>query len=459
MLEGHSLRIEGAGAAKDYAAHLLAGLGAEIHAAPGPADLPPALEWARSGAMWLTGTAEVPRLAPGPLASCARGALDALRALAPTAALPDDGAALLGERAACLGYARRGRIAPSGSCRLLRCADGWIALNLPRAEDRASLPAWLEREAAPASQDAWDFAAQGVAERPAQALLERAGWLGLAAACAAPPPAEPPPWLRWSAPGTPGAGRRGPLVLDLSALWAGPLATELLAALGARVVKLESLRRPDGARQGPQEFFDLHNASKQSIAFDLGSARGRAQLAALARRVDCIVESARPRALAQLGLDAEAWLAESAGRSWLSLTGYGRGDPPPGRVAFGDDAAVAAGLALATGDADGPLFCGDAIADPLAGLHAALAIAASWRAGGGHLLDLSLCDVAAHAAGFAPACREPGRVVACGGGFAVECDGRREPVSAPRARRPRRAARALGADSASLLTELGVAAC
>ena len=95
-------------------------------------------------------------------------------------------------------------------------------------------------------------------------------------------------------------------------------------------------------------------------------------------------------------------MAARAGRVWLSITGYGRGDAAPGRVAFGDDAAVAAGAAHAVADADGPLFCADAIADPLTGLHAALAAWACWRAGGGALLDVSLCGVTAHALAFAP---------------------------------------------------------
>jgi crotonobetainyl-CoA:carnitine CoA-transferase CaiB-like acyl-CoA transferase len=449
MLERRSARIAGHGAARDYAARLLESLGAEVGRAPGPADLPAALEWARSGAMSLTGTADgTPRPAPGPLASCARGALEALRALAPWSdALPGDGAALLGERAACFGYARAGRVAPSGSCRLLRCADGWIALNLARDDDRASLPAWLERDADPHT-DAWTFAERRVAERSAVDLVARAGWLGLAVAEATSPPDPTPPWHRWRAVGARGARawddpRRAPLVLDLSALWAGPLAGELLAAAGARVVKVESVRRPDGARSGPRDFYDLCNGAKPCVALDLGSARGREQLAALVRRADCILESARPRALSQLGLDAEAWLAEAPGRTWVSITGYGREDhPAPGRVAFGDDAGVAAGLALTTGGDDAPLFCGDAIADPLAGLHAAVAAAASLRAGGGHLLDVALRDVTAHAAAFRPSRDEQAALLSC--------------VSPPRARRPARAARPLGADTASILAELGV---
>ena len=443
MLDGRHVRIAGQGCASAWAAHLLASLGADVARAAGPDDLPAALEWARSGAMALTGPADGPaRAAPGPLASTARGALAALRALALDAeALPDDGAALLGERAACFGYTRRGRIAPSGTCRLLRCADGWIALNLARDEDRASLPAWLEREG-DACDDFWEFATKGVALRSADELALRAGWLGLAAAHAALPPDVPPAWLRWAVHGEARASAaHAPLVLDLSALWAGPLAAELLAATGARVVKIESVRRPDGARLGPPDFYALCNARKVSVALDLASARGRAQLEALARRADVVIESARPRALAQLGLVAAQWLAEAPGRTWLSLTGYGRDDPSPGRVAFGDDAGAAAGLAVATGGADDPLFCGDAIADPLAGLHAALAVQASLCAGGGHLLDVALRDVCAHAAAF----RTPEDVAM-----------RADVVSPPRARRPLRGARPLGADTAAVCAELGV---
>src|SRR5439155_9478909 len=102
-------------------------------------------------------------------------------------------------------------------------------------------------------------------------------------------------------------------------------------------------RRPSGARAGAAAFYDLLNARKRSAVLDFGDARDAALLAALLASADMLIESARPRALAQLGVDAEAFVAARAGRVWLSITGYGRGDPAPGRVAFGDDAAVAAG--------------------------------------------------------------------------------------------------------------------
>jgi hypothetical protein len=77
---------------------------------------------------------------------------------------------------------------------------------------------------------------------------------------------------------------------------------------------------------------------------------------------------------------------------WVSITGYGRREPEGNWIAYGDDAAAASGLAAATGDPDAPLFCGDAIADPLTGLHAAVAALAHLRAGEGALLELALRD-------------------------------------------------------------------
>jgi hypothetical protein len=433
--------LRGDGASARHADALLARLGVRAQRRDGPEEASPAALWARSGAMALTGHADGPPLpAPGPLAACAEGALAALRALAPRAPLPRDGAALLGEHAACFGYTRNGRTSAGGSCRLLRCADGWVALNLARPEDAAALPALFECDA---EGDAWRMAERELARRPGQEWVERARWLSIPLASAGPQVRPAPDWLRVERRGArgPADAAARPLVVDLSSLWAGPLCTSLLADVGARVLKVESATRPDAVRQGNPRLFDLLNAGKRSVVLDLGDGAGRRALHALCDRADVVVEATRPRALLQLGVDAETWLAARPGRVWLSLTGYGRRDAAPGRVAFGDDAAVAAGLAAATGADEGaPLFCADAIADPLAGLHAAVALWASWRLGGGVLLDLSLCDVAAHALAFdAPL---------------GACD---ESAATPRARPPSARARPFGADTRAVLRELCIA--
>jgi len=453
--------IPGRGAGADYAAHLLRSLGAQVTRRDAPADPHPALDWAQSGAMYLTGYPErPPQLAPGPLASCARGAVAALDALVP-GGVALDGPALLGEHATASALHRRGQVSPGGRCRLLRTADAWIAVNLARADDVASLGAWLGP--APGSErmdDPWEFVAARVAERRADEVVDRGRLLGLPVSVAAAPPPRPPRWLRIAAAGPTRvrATNEPPLVVDLTSLWAGPLCGHLLTRSGARVLKLESPQRPDGARSGPQPFFDLLNGGKASLAIDFATDAGRQRLHRLLRRADIVLESARPRALRQLGLEAETIVVDAPGKVWVSITGYGRREPEANWVAFGDDAAAAAGLAVATGTPDAPIFCGDAIADPLAGLHAAVAALAAWRSGHGALLDVSLRDVSAHACAFpadsAAASVEPSDAstdawrVFAGADSAV--------VAPPRIRPSPVAAPALGADTHPVLTELGI---
>jgi hypothetical protein len=437
--------------AAQHAAALIAPFELSFDTAGDPAlCAAPAERWAACGAMWLTGHGSgPPRPVHGPLASCADGALTALRGLARTWDGPTDGAALLGERAAIAGLRRAGRISAGGSCRLIRAADGWLAANLARPDDLRLVPAWLEREP---DEDAWVSLGRAAPLRARDEWIERARWLGLAVAPATAPAAAERTPVVIQALGEPliHHSRSEPLVLDLSALWAGPLCGHLLKCAGARVVKVESWQRPDGARAGPPAFFDLLNAGKRSVALDLGAASGRAALRQLLDRADIVIESSRPRALAQLGIDAAGWVAEAPGRSWVSLTGYGRPEPYGNWVAFGDDAAVAAGLAWAV-DAheERPLFCGDAIADPLGGLHAAVAALGSWRAGGGHLLDVSLRDVCAHALAAGPA--DSVEVIPVDDGWEIVHEGRHTRVAPPRARRARETARVLGADTETVL--------
>jgi crotonobetainyl-CoA:carnitine CoA-transferase CaiB-like acyl-CoA transferase len=188
-----------------------------------------------------------------------------------------------------------------------------------------------------------------------------------------------------------GVASESPLVVDLSSLWAGPLCASLLRLLGCRVVKVEDPRRPDGARRGPTALFDLLNAGAESEVVDLAGDRGRERLRELVLAADVVIEGSRPRALRQLGIEAEEVVAQSERLTWVSITGYGREHE---RVGFGDDTAVAGGLV-----ADG-CFVGDAIADPLTGVHAALAGWAGVCRGGGWLVDVPLARVAATAAGL-----------------------------------------------------------
>lgn len=366
--------------------------------------------------MWLTGRrAGPPLVCPVPLASCADGALFALAAVAGATdrRLPA-GAGLLAERAALSGDARKGRIAPGGICRLLDCADGRIALSLARAEDWASLPAWLDSgeplhaespsHGSPGSDAAWDAVAAAVARRRVDDLVERGRLLSLAIAADRLPTDSAAAWFEVDCeqPGAVHDPRPRPLVIDLSSLWAGPLCTHLLAMLGANVVKVESVARPDGARAGNPAFYDLLNHGKSSVALDFRAADGRDMLRRLLEAADIVVEASRPRALLQLGIDPAAHCDAGRALTWISLTGHGRRPPEGDWIAFGDDAAVAAGLGTVMQRAtDEPFFCGDAIGDPLAGMHAALAAMWSWRRGGARRISISLRGVVAHCLGFA----------------------------------------------------------
>lgn len=460
-LAGLRVASGGRGHASDYARQLLGSLGAESDPlCDDEADEHPALAWRRSGLMALTGRAGgTPRMCPLPLTACADGALAALAALGDgLRAPPGSGATLLGIRARFAGLARQGISSPGGTCRLLPCRDGHIAINLARPDDWAMMPAWLES----AYATDWPAIAAKMSRWSAAQLLERARLLGLAAAVSAVP--EPSPWFELDQLGLPAAprprhpGAERPLVVDLSSLWAGPLCGQLLRELGAHVVKVESSARPDGARRGPAPFFDLLNAGKASVQLDLASPTGRDRLRQLIDRADIVIEASRPRALRQMGIHAEEWLAGRAGRSWLSITGHGRRGDAADWVAFGDDAGVGAGLSELMHRATGErLICGDAIGDPLTGLHAALAAWASWRAGGGHLLALSLDAVLRHCVSFG-APQSDDVLHERHTRWTRVARSRRNIAPAPICFAPQSRARPLGADTAAVLSNLGLRA-
>ena len=328
------------------------------------------------------------------------------------AAVRADPAELLTGRAGLAGFHRAGRVSAGGATRLLRSADGWCAVTLSRPEDAASVPAILGAlgmdglAATVAAAQTWRALETAAARRPACELAGAAQLLGVPAAALPdqPVPVQPVPGRKdpgwpaspvteesssWSPAGTPwrvtriaapspAARLAGNVVADLSTMWAGPLCAHLLGLAGADVIKVESPSRPDGARSGDRRFFDWMHAGHRSLAVDFRTESGRAELAALLGVADIVIESSRPRALANLGLAPEA-ITHPDGQVWLSITGYGRTQPD--RVAFGDDAAVAGGLV--GWDGCEPVFCADAIADPLTGVCGALAVAGRWpRAAG-----------------------------------------------------------------------------
>jgi hypothetical protein len=284
-----------------------------------------------------------------------------------------------------LALAEPGRVSPNGACRLVRAADGWIAVNLAREEDRELIPAWLE--------GGTDI--EAAAARPWRRLVADAQLLGLPVAGVGEigEGALQAPRLRMSAPG---ARPDRSKVVDLSALWAGPMCGAILAAAGAQVTRVESLSRPDPTRTHTPEFFRRLNGMKAEVALDLATSQGKAALRALVLGADVVITSARARGLRSLGLDPQEILAARPGLVWVAITGYGLFGEGAMRVAFGDDAAAAGGLVRWT--AEGPEFLGDALADPVTGLAAAVGALEALAEGGGALVDAAMARCAAGAA-------------------------------------------------------------
>lgn len=369
-----------------------------------------ARRWAASGAMALTGTADGPAdIRPARVAL----AMDGLAAdIGRTSSMVGnrievDGAALLGERAAIAGLTRRGAVSCGGACRLLHTADGaTVAVSLAREDDWQLLPALFALVGAtyaepPAEGDGWLEVGAAVGGVEAGDLIAGAVELGLPAARlgeidTADPLVE---FDEVSAASPSRVARRGTpwTVVDLSSLWAGPLCANLLGLAGARVLKVESPRRPDGSRLGPPAFFDLLHGGHESVALDLATPEGRVELRRLLATADVVIEASRPRALAAVGASYEDVRAAAWDGVWLSITGHGRRGASADRVAFGDDAAVAGGLVGGT-DRAGLTFCADAIADPATGLLGAAAVLRALAGGRSGLIAVSLASTAAHLA-------------------------------------------------------------
>lgn len=230
-----------------------------------------------------------------------------------------------------------------------------------------------------------------------------------------------------SAPG--GAGALGQLrILDFSRVLAGPLATMVLADLGAEVTKVE---RPGGGDEtrawgppydevGEATYFQSVNRNKRSLVLDLSDEDDRAEAERLAATADVVVENFRPGVMAKLGLGYEELAAANPGLVYCSITGFGSGEA--GAALPGYDLLVQAlgGLMSVTGEPDGPpLKVGVALVDVVAGLFAAVGILAALehrhRSGRGQqvevdLLSALLAGLVNQASGYTAAGVVPGRI-------------------------------------------------
>jgi hypothetical protein len=309
-----------------------------------------------------------------------------------------NGQTLLGERGSHGTYTINGRVSAGlGGSRLLPTRDGgWFALTLIRDADRELLPALLGDGSLDIHDDA--SVAAHIARHDVADLLARGRVLGLPVASMGETPLSPPVETMTTGQRRVRTPDRRPLVVDLSAIWAGPLAGHLFHLMGMRVAKVESSGRPDLIRRDDPATFDLINQGKASLLVDFADEAHKAALVRLIREADIVIESSRPRALRHLGVDADMLVREVPGLVWLSVTGHGATGEAADWVGIGNDCGVAGGLTRAMADASGEIgYVGDAIADPLTGITAALAGWRALRSGTAQRIGLSMSAICARA--------------------------------------------------------------
>jgi len=273
----------------------------------------------------------------------------------------------------------------------------------------------------------------GLAPRPFTPAPE-AGADDGAVAWPAPPARGDGPDGEWRLPLT------GTRVVDLTAWWAGPSATNVLAALGADVIKVESVTRPDqmrlsSTRRPPDEawwewgpIFHAANLSKRGVTLDLGSQEGIDLLRRLVDTADVLIENFTPRVMDQFGLDHESLRARNPRLVMVRMPAFGLDGPWRDRTGFAQTMEAVSGLAWRTGFEDDLPTLVLGACDPLAGAHAAfatlLALEARHGAGEGMHVESVMVESALNVA--AEALVEHGA-----GGPVLGRQGNRGPDAAP----------------------------
>jgi CoA:oxalate CoA-transferase len=172
-------------------------------------------------------------------------------------------------------------------------------------------------------------------------------------------------------------------VLDLTRVLSGPFCTALLGDMGAEIIKVEapegdSVRGQGAIKDGLSWYFAQFNRNKRSLRLDLGKPEGKAILARLIERSDVLVENFRPGVLARLGFDDRRLMALRPSLVTCSINGFGSTGPYKDRPAFDFIAQAMSGFMSVNGRPDDPpLRSGLPISDLVAGLYAALSIAAA----------------------------------------------------------------------------------
>ena len=208
----------------------------------------------------------------------------------------------------------------------------------------------------------------------------------------------------------------GPLagfrILDLSRILAGPWATQMLADLGAEVIKIERPAGGDDTRAwGPpympdqsgqptteSAYFHGANRGKQSVCVDMSTEQGQSIIKGLVRQSDVLIENFKVGGLKKYGLDFESLQGVNSRLVYCSITGFGQSGPYAERAGYDFMIQAMGGMMSVTGEAgEQPMKTGVAIADILTGLYAANAIQAGLmhqqKTGQGQYIDMALLDV------------------------------------------------------------------
>ena len=195
-------------------------------------------------------------------------------------------------------------------------------------------------------------------------------------------------------------------VLELARILAGPWAGQLLADLGAEVIKVERPGAGDDTRawgppfvdgEGSAAYFHSCNRGKSSVAIDFESAEGQEQVRALAAQSDILIENFKVGGLARYGLDYPAIAAINPRLIYCSITGFGQNGPYAQRAGYDFMIQGMGGIMDLTGDPAGqPQKIGVAFADIFTGVYAANAILAALHgrgaSGSGCHIDMALLD-------------------------------------------------------------------
>ena len=228
-------------------------------------------------------------------------------------------------------------------------------------------------------------------------------------------------------------------IVDFTAFWAGPAATHMLAALGADVVKIESVQRPDGMRYATthpraEQFWEwgpvFHgaNAGKRAITLAMNEPEGLALGKRLIEGADAVFENFSPRVMENFGLDWDAVHDVNPRAVMVRMPAFGLDGPWRDRTGFAQTMEQISGMAWVTGFTDGSPLIPRGACDPFAGMHAVLALLvaleARGRTGEGMLVEVTMVEAALNAAAEQV-------VEYSSAGTLLARDGNRGPVAAP----------------------------